>query len=735
MTPERWQEIKRLLGQALDAPSAERVALVEEECAHDPELCTEVLSLLAAADGGGTLATGGLAAVRDSALHAILATALGQQYEIVRPLGRGGMGAVYLARERALDRFVAIKMLRPDLAAFPDGRERFKREACVAAQLSHPSILPLHTFGEVNGIWFFVMGYVRGVSLAERLRVEGRISDDEAYRILIELAEALECAHRHDVVHRDIKPANILLDDESGRAMLADFGIAKVQGAGDSLTLTGAIVGTPHYMSPEQSLGESTVDSRSDVYSLGAVGYKMISGREPYEGVPAEKLIYHRLAFDPPPLPSVAPSVSPELAEVIARCMTREPAGRWQTARSLRDALTRAAGDAAAALPESLRDLPTFGPYALLWASAWTALAAFGSRASGDRVLLLLIAVIVPVGFTMHIWNTGQRGLGTLGLARVAFWPPEWWGMWWPLALRRPTDLWPRLPWIARAVRIVLSAFLVTLPTLILLRDAIEQGVPTTGPLEDGWFASVETALVLGTAVTTVAGLLWAYALRLSWPETVRILFGATAPSPGWTTPAMVRFLAPAGPAKSRVRDTPTDHRRAILELVGQLPPSAAEVGAASAAAAGHLLSEIESCDAELEQLGRDASGTELERLIARLGSLDAGPSSEITDHRQLVDLVRAQVEVVRRMQVRCEFVSQRRARLYNLMRGLWRQLCLVRDSLDDATAIGPKLVSRLRELCAEIADEVREEVAGEPSRRAVADGRLAHRAAETARL
>jgi serine/threonine-protein kinase len=185
------------------------------------------------------------------------------------------MGAVYLARERALERFVAIKVLRPDLVDHPDALERFRREARIAAQLSHPGILPLHTFGEVAGLWYFVMAYVRGVSLAERLRVEGRLPSHEALRILTELADALECAHRNGVIHRDIKPANILLDEESVERCSR---ISAWQGArcGDSLTITGTIVGTPNYMSPEQALGDADLDERSDLYSLGAVGYAML---------------------------------------------------------------------------------------------------------------------------------------------------------------------------------------------------------------------------------------------------------------------------------------------------------------------------------------------------------------------------------------------------------------------------------------------------------------------------
>src|SRR3954462_11864443 len=288
-------------------PMADRAAFVDQAAGDDVELRREVLSLLAVSDGTADgLHPGRLVIDADRALHALLATALGQQYEIVRPLGRGGMGAVYLARERALERFVAIKVLRPDLAAAPDSRERFRREARVAAQLSHAGILPLHTFGEVSGIWYFVMGYVRGVSLGERLHIEGRLPGEEAQRILVELASALEHAHAHGVIHRDIKPANVLLDEQTGHAMLADFGISKVHGAGDSLTGTGVIIGTPHYMSPEQSLGAPSVDERSDIYSLGAVAYTMLAGREPFADSKPNEMVFRRLSEDPMPVTTLA---------------------------------------------------------------------------------------------------------------------------------------------------------------------------------------------------------------------------------------------------------------------------------------------------------------------------------------------------------------------------------------------------------------------------------------------
>jgi serine/threonine-protein kinase len=707
VTPERWQVIKNILAEAMEMPASDRDAFVERESAGDDDMRRELRSLLAASGGSdGGLNTGQLAADPDRALHAILATALGQQYEVIRPLGRGGMGAVYLARERALERFVAIKVLRPDLATAPDSRERFRREARVAAQLSHAGILPLHTFGEVNGIWYFVMGYVRGVSLAERLRVEGRLSSDEAHRILGEMAEALECAHRHGVIHRDIKPANILLDDESGRAMLADFGISKVHGAGDSLTGTGAIVGTPHYMSPEQSIGAPTVDERSDIYSLGAVGYTMLSGREPFADTIPEELTLRRLSHDPVSLQIVAPSVPPDLAAIVMRSLAREPADRWPTARSLREALARASGDSLSSLPESLRDLPTFGPYALLWAALWTTLAVRTGRHASDRVLLLLIAVVVPFGFLLHIWNVGRNGLGWSGIGRVAFWPPDWWGMWWPRAFRRPTDLWRRLPWPGRAVRSVLSIFLFALPLMILFREQLEAAVGEGGPLE--WFGMVESALVVGAAAATIGALVWAYRRGLSWSETVRVLFGATAPSPGWTSPAILRLLAPAtGASRPPNRDTPAEYRRAILDLVPLLRAAAADVGAESALAATGLFAAIEICDAQIETHNRDASVREIERLEARLSALETGPVANDAPRQELIALVRRELDLVRQMRIGSEALSQRRARLFNLMRGLWAQLCVVRDGAAEGPGVMTKLTDRVRALCGEIGEEL----------------------------
>jgi serine/threonine-protein kinase len=727
MTPERWQQIKTVLAEAMERPTGERDAFIERASGSDTELQREVRSLLAVAEATdeGSISSRFVPST-DRALQAILATALGQQYEIVRPLGQGGMGAVYLARERALERFVAIKVLRPELAETEASRERFRREARIAAQLSHPNILPLHTFGEVSGIWYFVMGYVRGVSLGERLRMAGRLPPEEAQRILIELSSALEHAHSHGVIHRDIKPANVLLDEQTGRAMLADFGISKVHGAVDSLTGTGAIIGTPHYMSPEQSLGAPTVDQRSDIYSLGAVAYTMLAGREPFADSKPNEMVFRRLSEDPLPVSTLAPAVDPALSAIVMRSLAREPSARWQNARELRDALVRLTGDALASIPESLRDLPSFGPYALIWATVWTVIAFRGDRGLDDQVLLLLIALAVPFGFLVHIWNVGRPDLGWSGIARVAFWPPDWWGMWWPRTLRRPTDLWKRLPWQARAVRSGLSVFMIVLPAMILLRPEIED---VGGSPARSRFGDVQTVLIVGAAAMIMFGLAWAYRLRLSWPDTARLLVGATTPSSGWSSPSIAPLLMPAkGRTRGPLRDTAGEHRRAIMEALPTLPPSAAPIAGDLSLLVKRLHDEIDAHDREIAALERDASPAEVERLSTRLASLHADASATPA-RRELTDLVRRELDVVRELRVACEIVSQRRAHLYGMMRGLWTQVCVVRDQAVETSPASHPAIMRL----AALREDVKRDLHGqrEPANsrlsqaRAVAHSRL----------
>jgi len=715
----RWQRVKALFAEAMERPPHERVEFIDAVCAGDPSMRAELTSLLeagadsasvpraraavAAAARALAVNTGGGSPASDGSLQHMLEVALGQQYEIVRPLGQGGMGAVYLARERSLERFVAIKVLRPELAEAHDGRERFRREARIAAQLSHPGIVPLHTFGEVGGIWYFVMGYVRGTSLAERLRLEGHIPVDEAHRILTELTDALASAHRSGIVHRDIKPANILLDADGGRAVLADFGVAKVGASDEHLTATGAAIGTPHYMSPEQVLGASSVDERSDIYSLGAVGYVMLAGREPFSGGEAVQIMRRRIAHNAPPLAPLVPAAAAPLAAVVMRCLARDPSQRWPSARELGAALARAGGHESAAAAAPAHELPAFGPYALLWAMLWIALAVRPSHSLGDAALLLLIALLVPFGFAVHIWNVGRGELPLREIARLSFWPPEWWGMWWPASLRRPNDLYTMLPRPARRLRVAVSAFTVGLPALILAREWYEAatGAPLSAD-ERRVFLGVEALLLAGTALAVLQGVRWARARGASWPESLRLLFGSTAPSSGWDEPRLSALLsARAGEIRPPRADDATDHVRAIVDLASTLPASASELGRDAERAARVAGARIEENQREIAALTRHVSAAELDRLVAQLGALEG--ERDDADERELAELLQHQIDVVQRMQLRCELLTHERARMFQLIRALWRRLILVRDVAVDSGEVPSAQREHLRVVVEEL--------------------------------
>ena len=288
-----------------------------------------------------------------------LQSALAGEYSLERELGRGGMGVVYLAREVQLERLVAIKVLNPALAASPDARERFLREARTAANLSHPNIVPIHRVGEAKGFVYFVMTYIDGETLGARIREKGPLTANVAAKLLRETAWALGHAHDHNVVHRDVKPDNILIERESGRALVTDFGIAQVGPRPDAVAerrapsaepeplaerrapsaepVPSRIMGTAHWMSPEQGQG-APVDARSDLYSLGVVGHYALTGRVPFDGATAGAIIAQH-AHAPRPVLIETPGVPRMLAEAMDRCLRREPASRFSSARELADAL------------------------------------------------------------------------------------------------------------------------------------------------------------------------------------------------------------------------------------------------------------------------------------------------------------------------------------------------------------------------------------------------------------
>jgi serine/threonine-protein kinase len=277
----------------------------------------------------------------DRPLAARLGDALSRDYTLEGEIGRGGMGVVYRARDERLQRRVAIKVLPPELAFQKDIRERFTREAQTAARLSHPHIVPIHTVGEGAGLVYFVMGFVDGESVGGRLKRRGRLPADEVRRIMAETADALSAAHSLGVIHRDIKPDNILLEGSRGRVMVTDFGIAKALSSSSGATLTGAgvAIGTPSFMSPEQAAGEREIDGRSDLYSLGIVGYQMLTGELPFSAPTVAGILMKQITEVAPDVRALRVDVPEDLALAVSRCLEKDPQNRWPTADGLRRAL------------------------------------------------------------------------------------------------------------------------------------------------------------------------------------------------------------------------------------------------------------------------------------------------------------------------------------------------------------------------------------------------------------
>jgi len=273
------------------------------------------------------------------ALRDRIVSAIGAHYQLEDEIGRGGMSVVFRARDRRLNREVAIKVLPPELAYDPAIRTRFTREAQTSAQLGHAHIVPIFDVGEDEGIAYLVMALVSGGNLGAMLAREPRQPVDEVRRVLYEVADALAYAHLRGVIHRDIKPDNILLDAESGRAMVTDFGIARAMEAGTRLTVTGIAVGTPTYMSPEQAVGERELDGRSDIYSLGVVAYQMLTGRVPFSAGNSMALLMKHVTERPRPVAELRPEAPRALREVIERALQKSPEDRWPSAAALRDAL------------------------------------------------------------------------------------------------------------------------------------------------------------------------------------------------------------------------------------------------------------------------------------------------------------------------------------------------------------------------------------------------------------
>jgi eukaryotic-like serine/threonine-protein kinase len=426
MSPERWRVVKEILATAIEHDGAERVAFLDRVCGDDATLRREVESLIAAAEAADQfLARPALDVVRDGVetegpeLAARLTAALDERYAVERELGGGGMARVFVATERALGRHVVIKVLPNDVGAGLS-IERFKREIAFAARLQHANIVPLLAAGEVDGLPYYTMPFVEGMSLRSRLEREGRLTVRDAVPVLHDVARALAYAHDHGVIHRDIKPDNVLI--AGGAAVVTDFGIAKAVsaartaartdgGTGDGATITqlGAALGTPAYMPPEQAAGDE-VDHRADVYAFGCTAYELLTGRPPFYGRATSRLFLAHLTEEPAPVTAARGDLPPGLADIVMRCLAKDRMAR-PTAADIVQAL-----DGGVALTPV-----TFG------ATGEAAERRAASRRPGRRAFLVGSAIVLATApFVTRVWThisgrgeTAPRTIAVLRLENV----------------------------------------------------------------------------------------------------------------------------------------------------------------------------------------------------------------------------------------------------------------------------------------------------------------------------
>ena len=637
------------------------------------------------------------------ALRDALVEAVGEDYEIVRLIGRGGMGAVYLARDKALERLVAIKVLPPGSAGDAGVLERFRREAKTVASLQHVGIVPLFAFGERRGLCWFVMGYVRGESLATRLEREQVMDVDTARTLLSQVADALDHAHRQGIVHRDIKPDNILLDDGTGRAMLTDFGIARADtmSSGTNLTQVGSVMGTPHFMSPEQATAEPTIDGRSDLYSVGVVGYQMLSGQLPFNGSSFRELLMQHVSATPKPLSVIAPQVPPDVSDAVMRCLEKDVSRRFPDGRSLRTALGGESHDDKSlgyelaefkhlvsyfvltalvsitiAASSAVRDVPFFGKSSLSWLLIPTMFLSYGTRVREAR----------------------QRGFEWKTIWRVMTLPPRWWPFWWPRSWRRSGDVYDRLPAVVKSARfaylLMYTLLFIEAPLMTWATDAprfaLRDLVPPTHALYAvRWLANMQVLTVLVlliafliTLVGVATGMQW-LCRRAGKPHGLtrldsRRLAHKATDAPFWRDPRIQKVLR--GTRTEAKPTTAQEFVSQILASTGRLTPVSGSVSAESPTAARRLQDAIVATDREIAMLEKAAPREQLDRLEAELVLLenDGGDPESI-------ELLQGQRTALLRSRERMQLLHARRDAALGELETLWAEVRKLAGSSDPA--------------------------------------------------
>ena len=629
-----------------------------------------------------------------------LAAELARQYDVLRLLGQGGMGTVWLARERSLDRLVAIKVLASESVAIGDLRERFRREARIAARLAHPNIVPLYAFGETQDALYLVMGYVEGESLAARIEREGKLPRKVTLRLLSEIADALAFAHREGVVHRDVKPDNILIEARSGRAMLADFGIARAEESASSVTMTGMALGTPSYMSPEAAAGER-VDGRSDLYALAVVGYRMLAGKLPFAGTSLQQLMAQHATAKPGDLALAVARPDRGVARVIMRGLEKEPAMRWASADDFRDML-RMEADTAPELPEELERIDGLGtkmliPLGVFGSMMYPLTLSTGALDVGVTFVSIFAASLGAICGVRAL--PAARSFGWKEALRTTLAPPRWWSSWAPSALRRQDDQWDRLPVPLKRFRSLRDATLGVLGAHILvvmplyITGAVEGNAllwTVAGLLSAGTAASVRTARTARRFLMSLGLSAYEASKAGSLPN--------ISSHPRWKNPMFARVLGPAPENTPPVPRTPDDYVRGIEELNAKLLRTGLLPDDESAAAARAVKLAIDALEREVVRLNQEVDPAEWERLSRRLAALgDGGEDAEL---RRLLESQRA---VWSRLDERQREKEAKRDRLRDQLMTLWMQL-LDLDARASRGAVDPELTAQVRVLSRDLA-------------------------------
>jgi serine/threonine protein kinase len=631
-------------------------------------------------------------------LRTALQTKLGGQYRVIRLLGRGGMGAVYLARDLSLDREVAIKVIK----AASDERathERFRREARTAARLSHPNIVPLYAFGEVEGMPYFVMGYVRGESLGDRLRRDGRIPEEDARRILAEIADGLDHAHRQGVVHRDVKPDNVLLDDESGRALLTDFGLARGVGGTETVTQHGSVVGTPQYMSPEQASGRADIDGRSDIYSLGVMAYAMIAGRLPFDGTSAADVLSKQITQEPAPLASMAPTVSGAMAQAVQRCLAKDPGARWQDAHSLELALGM---PEETQLPDALHGVESRGVLALAFGGLFLLVfVLMHPRNSSVRWAAATIVFGYAFIYVLFFIHLRREGFATRDSHRVFWREPAWWVWWYPRQLRRRGNVWPRVPVTVRSLRATVLVLAVVPTIYVPLRLRFDERHAFN-------YYSRPTTLTIELSVLMLLVAIWAgLAIRarrdlkrggLAPADAFQVMYTVPASRVSfWARPHIAAILAPA-PREITRSNSPHDYLQSIRRdadtLSGPLRPLGAEAGVA----ARQLVDAVEQAERQIADLARSIEPGEEERLTGKIEAL-----ASVEEYAPMRVLLEKQLQIVREMSNRIGAAKESRNRRVEMLKTLSLHVASLRTRLQQAPSEVRQLSDTVRALCDEI--------------------------------